>query len=503
MKNSLRILVTIVAVAAIPIVEQDSVGGEAPQQHAQSPSSPSQGIPSMDAPQSETPFSVPSRSIDVDPFGNGTPLLLFAQVFAASDDPLDTNVVAHYRRGGQDNVTRLIGLHQQIAQTTEMDDAAPSGGKAHLLERLDELIDAVAAQRFARRSGLFWHTDLAEALQEAVEARKPVLSLRLEGKLTEELSCESSRWFRILLYANESVCQTLQENFVLHWYSVRPIPKVSIDFADGRQISTTLPGNSLHYVLDTSGRVIEALPGLCSPRRFQVWLNESQARVASSTARDEATIETSLPPPCADRREPSVQITTDRQAAMSLSDRNHSTNKADSLISAMDGKSDRPSDRQGHLGGHLARDELIEDALPEFDQNSLDLLASRQPLYGREFPTAEDHKKAFAEFVTDLRKAVRREEVRNRSVYQQKIRQRLASGVHCEPIEFDTWAYEVLFQSPLDDPWFRLMPRVRLSGLGRNAIRHQANNSAEGVSTMPQGLFDDRLQRLSNELFGE
>ena len=54
----------------------------------------------------------------------------------------------------------------------------------------------------------------------------------------------------------------LRERFILHWQSVRPVPKVTIDFGDGRRLERTLTGNSIHYILDTEGRVIDALPGL-------------------------------------------------------------------------------------------------------------------------------------------------------------------------------------------------------------------------------------------------
>jgi hypothetical protein len=54
----------------------------------------------------------------------------------------------------------------------------------------------------------------------------------------------------------------------LHWQSVRPVPKVTIDFGDGRRIERTLTGNSVHVVLDRDGRPVDALPGLFSPDVF-------------------------------------------------------------------------------------------------------------------------------------------------------------------------------------------------------------------------------------------
>ena len=46
------------------------------------------------------------------------------------------------------------------------------------------------------------------------------------------------------------------------------MPKVTIDFGDGRKLERTLTGNSIHYILDADGRVIDALPGLYGPKPF-------------------------------------------------------------------------------------------------------------------------------------------------------------------------------------------------------------------------------------------
>ena len=71
-----------------------------------------------------------------------------------------------------------------------------------------------------------------------------------------------------MLYGNEEVSNYLRENFVLHWESVRPVPKVTIDFGDGRVLERTLTGNAIHYVLDKGGRPLDALPGLYGPGAF-------------------------------------------------------------------------------------------------------------------------------------------------------------------------------------------------------------------------------------------
>ncbi|HTD53317.1 MAG TPA: hypothetical protein VK780_09850, partial [Thermoanaerobaculia bacterium] len=148
-------------------------------------------------------------------------------------------------------------------------------------------VDAVAAQRDASVSGLYWHTDLEKAKQEARATGKPILSLRLLGRLDEELSCANSRFFRVALYANREIAPILRERYVLHWKSERPVPRITVDFGDGRRLERTITGNSVHYVLDANGNPLDALPGLYGPAAFRRWLLESEA-LAATLARSEA-----------------------------------------------------------------------------------------------------------------------------------------------------------------------------------------------------------------------
>src|SRR5215467_2987788 len=105
-----------------------------------------------------------------------------------------------------------------------------------------------------------WTNDLTLAIAEARRTRRPILSLRLLGRLDDELSCANSRFFKKLLYPHARVKSVLRR-FVLHWQTVRPVPKVTIDFGNGKKIERTLTGNSLHLVLDLDGRPMDALPG--------------------------------------------------------------------------------------------------------------------------------------------------------------------------------------------------------------------------------------------------
>jgi len=142
-------------------------------------------------------------------------------------------------------------------------------------ERIRAAFDAVAQQRDAYASHLYWYTNLDEAEAAARATGKPILSLRLLGKLSEEYSCANSRFFRTTLYPNTQVSSYLRDHFILHWQSVRPVPRITIDMGDGRRIERTITGNSIHYILDSDGNPIDALPGLYSAKAFIAGLNDA------------------------------------------------------------------------------------------------------------------------------------------------------------------------------------------------------------------------------------
>ena len=137
-------------------------------------------------------------------------------------------------------------------------------------------LDALCKQRDCHASRLFWHTDLAAAKAAAATTGKPILSLRMLGNLDQELSCANSRFFRIALYPNAEISAYLRDRYILHWESVRPVPKVTIDYGDGRKLQRTLTGNSIHYILNAKGQPIDALPGLYGPQAFLSHLQQAE-----------------------------------------------------------------------------------------------------------------------------------------------------------------------------------------------------------------------------------
>ncbi len=184
-----------------------------------------------------------------------------------------TAAVKELRAMGPAGLQVLLDAH--AAEITRAKLGQPVNALAW--QRLTAALDAVSRQRDSYASGLYWYTDFEEARAAAKLSGKPILSLRLLGQLDEEFSCANSRFFRAVLYANAEVSQYLRDHFVLHWKSVRPAPRVMIDFGDGRKLERTVTGNSIHYVLDAEGQPLDALPGLYGPAAFMRALAQSEA----------------------------------------------------------------------------------------------------------------------------------------------------------------------------------------------------------------------------------
>ena len=151
-----------------------------------------------------------------------------------------------------------------------------------------DAIDQIGGQRGCTLSRLYWYTDLDKAQAEAARTGRPILSLRMLGKLTNEYSCANSRFFRTALYSNSRISDYLRNNYVLHWQSVRPVPQVTIDFGDGRKLRRTLTGNSAHYVMAAGGEPLDVLPGLYGPRQFADWLQRLHTFHAQYAAADKS-----------------------------------------------------------------------------------------------------------------------------------------------------------------------------------------------------------------------
>ncbi|HEV7767002.1 MAG TPA: hypothetical protein VGQ76_18525 [Thermoanaerobaculia bacterium] len=172
-------------------------------------------------------------------------------------------------------ITMLAGFELRAGQL-EVDDlhAQWAAAAADQQPELQKQLDKVCGQKDCHASRLYWFTDLEEAKEAARLTGRPILSLHLLGRLDEEMSCANSRFFRTLLYSDDAISSILRKDYVLHWHSVREVPRVTIELGGGRVIRQTITGNSAHYLLDASGRPLDVLPGLYSPAAFRAQLEE-------------------------------------------------------------------------------------------------------------------------------------------------------------------------------------------------------------------------------------
>lgn len=193
---------------------------------------------------------------------------------ATSNDPAKSaEAITQLRAAGPDGLDAMFRVYDERIKQQENGDPA----RDVAWEQLRTALDSVGQQRDCYASHLYWFTDLEKAKSAARSSGKPILSLRLLGKLNEEYSCANSRFFRTTLYPNAEVSQYLREHFILHWQSVRPVPRITIDMGDGRRIERTITGNSIHYVLDADGNAIDALPGLYGAKAFLTELDRAVA----------------------------------------------------------------------------------------------------------------------------------------------------------------------------------------------------------------------------------
>jgi hypothetical protein len=182
---------------------------------------------------------------------------------AVNPDPrISTSAIAELRTTGQPAVDAMLAAHARVT------------GDAASEARFRAALDRVCRQADCAFSGLYWYTDLDAAKAAAQATHRPILSLRLLGDLGMEMSCANSRYFRTVLYPNREIASYLRDHFVLYWTSERPVPTVTIDFGDGRVLHRTITGNSIHYLLDETGRPLDALPGLYAPKAFLAQLRE-------------------------------------------------------------------------------------------------------------------------------------------------------------------------------------------------------------------------------------
>jgi hypothetical protein len=307
------------------------------------------------------------------------------------------------------------------------------------------------------------------------------------GRLDEDLSCANSRLFRATLYANRDLSRFLRERFVLVWSSERPVPRVTIDFGDGRTVVRTLTGNSAHYVLDEDGEVLDVLPGLYTPAAFRRELERSltlarQVREQSADARarliaDHHSQTASTAERAWVRLIPLVPGLQESRTGVRLEPLIVAAQRATFAKSAVELRDLRA----------IAK-ELAPEAIPETRIDTWSMAG--RLLYGEDGPVLDPASRAL---VTRLHNAAPAELRAGRddldamiarleqtigadtALNQLRIRPQISReiGRRGGRIEFDSlnaWIYDRVFRTPEQDPWLGLMPRDVFTGVPGDGV---------------------------------
>jgi hypothetical protein len=363
--------------------------------------------------------------------------------------------------------------------------AAGPGGLAALLEVYDRhpdakllpAIDAVAGQRDAVVSRLYWYTDLSQAEAAAKAQHKPILYLRLLGKLTDQFSCANSRFFRTVLYSNKDVSAMLREQFVLVWVSERPVPVVTIDYGDGRVLKCTITGNSIHYVLSPDGQVYDALPGLFDPQAFRaivggawmvarndvnrtLYLHAASQSIHQSWQKDTARLASS-----GDAQGKLAEDATAGQAAP------NNANQAAAAMRRTFTKSGVEAPLLADISPQAARqmDQSIDAAdaamwkmLADIHMQNATLDAQSIALIKSQNPAAYVDPAALSRTVAQFQETIAEDSVRDNYQMRRQVLDWLQSAAGSKPPmtveDLNRRVYTELFLTPRSDPWLGLAP---------------------------------------------
>lgn len=392
--------------------------------------------------------------------------------------------VSVLRKQGPSGLQVFLKSHANTLSINSSDAAVPS---PELRVALDELCQ----QRDCYASRLYWYTDIEQAKAAARTSGKPILSLRLLGRLDQDLSCANSRFFRVALYPNSEISKLLQDHFILHWQSVRPVPKVTIDFGDGRKLERTITGNSIHYILDASGRPIDAIPGLYSPKEFLRQLQQAEVAVKNYSKLTPSDREAYLRKYHSDRlnsiqtqwvadlsrlgiqsppklvkipSNPSQPPTAEIASSLAVSKMRVET----PMLSALQSDAERNQNALAKITDEEVWNKIAQlyAADVKLDQNSISLIRAKR---SHSVNTEEDN---LPIIVKKFETTMALDTVRNEYMLHNQIHQWFIQGKQTRSVEaLNEQVYAQLFLTPSSDPWLGLFPSDSYSAIDNDGIR--------------------------------
>lgn len=404
---------------------------------------------------------------------------------AAENAALQAQLEGLHQKGYEENKPAILELEKQLAELSNRMNAARS------------VADKSGGQRGATVSRLFWYTDIEAAKAESVRRGRPILSLRMLGKLTDEFSCANSRFFRTTLYSNKEVSDWLRMNFVMHWQSVRPVPRITIDFGDGRKLERTITGNSAHFVLASDGTPLDVLPGLYSPLAFrqhlwdacdffgkykatpaaertallQAYHQAKATEVMSQWDRDIQRLGTERANLVSTRIKAAVDFAKlSGQRAPAVEPAPKATVAARRAVGKY--AAEAPMLRFANLGGTWVERGMDDDAwqaIANLHREDVKLDDASVAVVRKEFPAAVAMRAAVSKsrqedpvlrMVRAFEDSIALDTVRNEYLLHRRIHEKFAENdaVTVNSDALNAWVYAELFLTPSSDPWLGLAP---------------------------------------------
>jgi len=423
---------------------------------------------------------------------------------ASPDAAVVRTSIEELRRAGPEGLRAILKEHERHPDAVSGSD-----------------IDEVAGQHDAHWSRLYWYTDLDAAKAAARSEHKPILYLRMLGKLTDEYSCANSRFFRTVLYANSEVSSLLRDRFVLVWASERPVPVITIDYGDGRVLKRTITGNSAHYVLDSDGNVVDALPGLYDPVTFariltaaarvgnsvesrrEYW-RQSKAALTAEWVRDTAG-DAAAPSTTNSRTNPDAVEAINRAPSKAGPERPlvravlppvtpNPANPAAPVKSAAPPIPNAAQAAERTMGKSMGETPMLRQISPEFaaalqvrdaDEATWERIAARHAADARldansvalirsQNPAGCSDSASFARLVTQFQRSIAADTVRNNYDFRRQILGWLTASTRPVALEaLNQRVYSELFLTPRSDPWLGLVPESAYSALTNEGCGHR------------------------------
>jgi hypothetical protein len=382
----------------------------------------------------------------------------------SSDSSVAQHAIAVLRALGPAGLDAMLNVHADSIKPHALAHVTGIRKSDSEWSRLSNALDAIARQRDSYVSKLYWYTDFDEAKAAARASGKPILSLRLLGNLDDELSCANSRFFRATLYANAQISDYLRDHFILHWKSVRPVPKVTIDFGDGRKLERTVTGNSIHYVLDSDGGIIDALPGLYGAQAFLAGLQQAQ-EIAAKCAISQPGERTQILHDYHCSRATALEADWTRDLAAS------GASSGSALLDPTATRAQLEAATDDSTWASIAAIHFDEARL---DQASRALLMSKAPsalTAGRLTVSKILTENPVLRQIRNLERSISEDTVRNEYLFHTKIHEWLATAPATQNLDaFNSKVYAELFLTPDSDPWLGLAQPDICTALENNGL---------------------------------